>query len=91
MKAPHDCDAWYAKKQKTKDKREKSKAAARNGGKDESDKEASRPQTQSAKKRRLAVKDAVVSSLTTATALSLKDAEKIAEQIAKDGLDASKE
>ena len=91
MKAPHDCDAWYAKKQKSRDKRERSKAAAQNGGKDESEKEASRPQTQSAKKRRLAVKDAVVSSLTTATALSLEDAEKIAEQIAKDGLDASKE
>ena len=79
------------KKQKRRNKRDRAKAAAKNGAKDESEKETPCPQTQSAKKRRLAVKDAVATSLTTATALSLEDAEKIAEQIAKDGLDQAKE
>ena len=40
---------------------------------------------------RLSRQRTVVSSLTTATALSFEDAEKIAEQVAKDGLDQSKE
>ena len=90
MKAPHDFDARFAKKQKRRDKRDRAKAAAEKGGEDEPEKETPHPQTQSATKRRLAVKDAVLSSLTTATPLSVEDAEKFAEQNAKDGLDQAK-
>ena len=67
------------KKQKRRDKRDRAKAAAKKGGKDEPEKETPRPRTESAKTRHLVVKDAIISSLTTATALSVEDAEKIAE------------